>query len=79
MTTEAVRALIGRRVRHQHTSHCGVITRVEPGCNTLVRVQFDGRDYDVAIVPADLIFEGPSAHNDTNVGAYLFNNAGGAR
>lgn len=50
--------VIGRRVlnRWQDSRH-GVITSVEPGCNTLVRVRFDGRDFDVALPASDLAFE----------------------
>lgn len=51
-------AIIGRRVLNRWQDHQrGVIVAVEPGCNGGVRVRFDGRDYDVSMVPSDLAFE----------------------
>lgn len=65
-------AIIGRRVlnRRQDCRH-GVITAVEPGCNTLVRVLFDGRDFDVALPPSDLAFEDVYPSDGSNVSLAL--------
>ena len=65
-------ALIGRRVLNRWQEHKrGVITAVEPGCNTLVRVRFDGRDYDAAMVPSDLAFEDTYPQEGSNVALAL--------
>lgn len=64
--------VIGRRVlnRWQDSRH-GVITSVEPGCNILVRVRFDGRDFDVALPPGDLAFEDGYPGEGSNVSLAL--------
>ena len=64
--------IIGRRVlnRWQNQKH-GVIVAVEPGCNTLVRVRFDGRGYDVALPAGDLAFEDLYPREGSNVSQAL--------
>ena len=64
--------IIGRRVLIRWQEHIrGVIVAVEPGCNRLVRVRFDGRDYDAAMVPSDLAFEDTYPQEGSNVGLAL--------
>lgn len=54
---------IGQRVFNRwQPGNRGVVVAIEPGCNGGVRVRFDGRDYDVSMVPSDLALEAPS-HN----------------
>ena len=65
-------ALLGRRVlnRWRESLH-GTITAVEQGCNPLVRVLFDGRDFDVALPASDLAFENGGPHDGGNVSLVL--------
>ena len=64
--------IVGRRVLNRWQDHNrGVIVAVEPGCNGGVRVRFDGRDYDVAMVPSDMAFEDVYPRAGSNVGEYL--------
>lgn len=64
--------IIGRRVLNRWQDHNrGVITAVEPGCNGGVRVLFDGRDYDVSMVPSDLAFEDLYPREGSNVALAL--------
>ncbi len=70
--TATSNTLIGRRVLNRWQDHNhGVITAIEPGCNSLVRVRFDGRDYDVALVPSDLAFEDLYPRDGSNVAMAL--------
>lgn len=72
MTPTNAATIIGRRVLNRWQDHNrGVIVAVEPGCNSLVRVRFDGRDYDVAMVPSDLAFEGTYPQEGSNVSLAL--------
>lgn len=60
--------VIGRRVLNRwQGNNRGVIVAVEPGCNTLVRVRFDGRDFDVALPASDLAFEDVYPGEGSNV------------
>ena len=72
MTPTNTAPIIGRRVlnRWQDGKH-GVITAVEPGCNTLVRVRYDGRDFDVALPASDLAFEDVYPREGSNVSLAL--------
>lgn len=71
-TTTNVTSIPGRRVlnRWQGNSR-GVLVAVEPGCNTLVRVRFDGRDFDVALPASDLAFEDVYPGEGSNVSLAL--------
>lgn len=59
--------LIGKRVLNVHRQSCdytqefrdahkGTITEVIEGCNPLVRVHFDSRDYGALMCPQDLAY-----------------------
>lgn len=59
--------LIGKRVLNVHRQSCdlpreyrgahkGTVLDVEQGCNGLVKVQFDGREFPAWMVKADLAF-----------------------
>lgn len=50
---------IGDRVLNRHRQLCdrpqhGTVTEVIPGCNPLVRVQFDSREFPSLMAPQDL-------------------------
>lgn len=49
--------LVGKRVTHvhrQHPGYIGTVTEVLAGCNSLIRVKFDGLEFPSLMVPQDL-------------------------
>lgn len=53
--------IVGRRVlnvwrQQDGDSHQGTVTAVERGCNPLIYVRFDGRDFDVGLPCLDLAY-----------------------